>query len=190
MVDVKATLIDGTYHDVDSSVLAFEIAGSRRASSEGMRQGRPTAARADDAVEVVTPEEYMGDVIGDLNPAAARSGHDPRGNAQVINARCRWPTCSATSTPALDDPGPRAVHDAVRPLRAGAAERRRGSPAKKRPDRHGHEVTEQTSMAKRNSSARSRTCNIGTIGHVDHGKTTLTAAITKVLAKNWRVHGL
>ena len=86
MIDFKATLFDGASHDVDSSVLAFEIA-TRAAFREGIPRAAPVLLEPMMRVEVVTPEEYMGDIIGDLN---SRRGHitgmDARGNAQVINA--------------------------------------------------------------------------------------------------------
>jgi len=86
MIDFKATLIDGAYHDVDSSALAFEIA-ARACYREGIERARPVLLEPIMRVEVVTPEDYMGDVIGDLN---SRRGHiqgmDSRGNAHVINA--------------------------------------------------------------------------------------------------------
>jgi elongation factor G len=86
MIDFMATLIDGAYHDVDSSALAFEIA-ARACYREGIERARPVLLEPIMRVEVVTPEDYMGDVIGDLN---SRRGHiqgmDSRGNAHVINA--------------------------------------------------------------------------------------------------------
>ncbi len=86
MIDFKATLIDGASHDVDSSVLAFEIA-SRAAFREGIPKAGPVLLEPIMKVEVVTPEEYMGDVIGDLNSRRGNvQGMDSRGNAQVINA--------------------------------------------------------------------------------------------------------
>jgi elongation factor G len=86
MIDFKATLIDGAYHDVDSSVLAFEIAG-RMAFREGIKKASPKLLEPIMKVEVVTPEEYMGDVIGDLNSRRGQiSGMDQRGNARVVNA--------------------------------------------------------------------------------------------------------
>ena len=66
MIDVKATLVDGAFHDVDSSVLAFEIA-ARAAFKELREKGGPKLLEPIMAVEVVTPEEYLGSVIGDLN---------------------------------------------------------------------------------------------------------------------------
>jgi elongation factor G len=86
MVDVRVTLVDGKYHDVDSSEIAFKVAGSL-ALQEAARRAKPVLLEPVFAVEVVVPEEYMGDVIGDLN---RRRGHvhgmEPRGNAQVITA--------------------------------------------------------------------------------------------------------
>ncbi|HEX4196802.1 MAG TPA: elongation factor G [Caulobacteraceae bacterium] len=86
VIDFKATLIDGAYHDVDSSVLAFEIA-ARAAFRELRDQARPKLLEPIMKVEVVTPEDYVGDVIGDLNARRGQiQGTDQRGNAQVINA--------------------------------------------------------------------------------------------------------
>jgi elongation factor G len=84
--DVKATLIDGAYHDVDSSVMAFEIA-ARAAFREGMPKAGPKLLEPVMKVEVVTPEEYMGDIIGDLNSRRGNvTGMDQRGNARVVSA--------------------------------------------------------------------------------------------------------
>jgi elongation factor G len=84
--DLKATLFDGAYHDVDSSALAFEIA-ARAAFREGIPHAGPKLLEPVMKVEVVTPEDYMGDVIGDLNSRRGQvSGMDSRGNARVINA--------------------------------------------------------------------------------------------------------
>jgi elongation factor G len=86
LIDFKATLIDGASHDVDSSVLAFEIA-TRAAYREGIGRAGPVLLEPMMRVEVVTPEEYMGDIIGDLNSRRGSvTGMDSRGNAQVINA--------------------------------------------------------------------------------------------------------
>ncbi len=85
-IDFKATLYDGDHHDVDSSVLAFEIA-ARAAFREGIRKAEPALLEPKMKVEVVTPEEYLGDVLGDLN---SRRGDiqemNSRGNANVVNA--------------------------------------------------------------------------------------------------------
>ncbi|WP_291077272.1 elongation factor G [Hyphomonas sp.] len=86
VTDFKATLVDGAFHDVDSSVLAFEIA-SRAAFRELKGQGDPRLMEPVMAVEVVTPEDYMGDVIGDLNSRRGQiQGSEPRGNAVAIKA--------------------------------------------------------------------------------------------------------
>lgn len=86
LIDFKATLTDGKFHDVDSSVLAFEIA-SRAAFRELKEKGAPKLLEPIMAVEVVTPEEYLGSVIGDLNGRRGMiQGQDMRGNATVVNA--------------------------------------------------------------------------------------------------------
>ena len=86
VIDFKATLVDGGYHDVDSSVLAFEIA-AKTAFREGLSKCNPRLLEPIMKVEVITPEDYMGDIIGDLNSRRGSiSGMEPRGNAQVISA--------------------------------------------------------------------------------------------------------
>jgi elongation factor G len=86
LIDFKASLTDGKYHDVDSSVLAFEIA-ARAAFRELKEKGAPKLLEPIMAVEVVTPEEYLGSVIGDLNGRRGMiQGQDMRGNATVVNA--------------------------------------------------------------------------------------------------------
>jgi elongation factor G len=86
LIDFKATLYDGAYHDVDSSVLAFEIA-ARAAFKELREKGSPKLLEPIMKVEVTTPDEYLGDVIGDLNSRRGQiQGTDQRGNAQVITA--------------------------------------------------------------------------------------------------------
>jgi elongation factor G len=86
IVDVKVTLTDGAYHDVDSSVLAFEIAG-RAGFNEGLRKAGPKILEPIMKVEVTTPEDYMGDVIGDLNSRRGQiQGTENRGVIQVVNA--------------------------------------------------------------------------------------------------------
>ena len=86
MTKLKATLVEGAYHDVDSSVMAFEIA-ARAAFKEGVPKCGPKLLEPMMKVEVVTPEEYMGDIIGDLNSRrGAVSSMDQRGIARVVNA--------------------------------------------------------------------------------------------------------
>jgi elongation factor G len=86
VVDLKVTLVDGAYHDVDSSALAFEIA-SRTALKDALREGGPVLLEPIMKVEVVTPEDYTGSIIGDLSSRRGHiQGQDMRGNANVINA--------------------------------------------------------------------------------------------------------
>ena len=86
VIDFGVRLIDGASHDVDSSVLAFEIA-ARAAFREAMQKAEPRLLEPVMKVEIITPEEYMGDIIGDLNSRRGNvDGMDQRGNARVVNA--------------------------------------------------------------------------------------------------------
>ena len=86
VINVKAELYDGASHDVDSSVMAFEVA-ARAAFREGMREAGPKLLEPIMRVEVVTPEDYMGDIIGDLNSRRGQvSDMETRGNARVVLA--------------------------------------------------------------------------------------------------------
>ena len=128
MVDVKVTLLDGAYHDVDSSELAFKIAGSM-AFKEAARKAEPVLLEPMMAVEVITPEDYMGDVIGDLNSR--------RGQIQAMEERarrpgrqrrwCRCRRCSATSATCAARPrGGPATRMQFDSYAAGAEQRRGG----------------------------------------------------------------
>jgi elongation factor G len=86
VIDLKAVLVDGSYHEVDSSEMAFKIAASM-ALKEGVRRGNPVILEPIMRVEVVVPEEFTGDVIGDLNARRGRiEGMEMRAGAQVIRA--------------------------------------------------------------------------------------------------------
>jgi elongation factor G len=86
MVDVKVQLVFGSYHEVDSSEIAFKIAGSM-ALKEAARRANPVLLEPMMSVEVVTPSDYMGDVMGDLSSRRGKiQGMDQRGDAQVITA--------------------------------------------------------------------------------------------------------
>jgi elongation factor G len=86
MVDVRVTLVDGKYHDTDSSEIAFKIAGSL-ALKEAAKRAKPVLLEPIMAVEVVTPQEFLGDVIGDLSRRRGRvEGQEPRGNALAVKA--------------------------------------------------------------------------------------------------------
>jgi len=86
-VDVQVSLVDGQYHDVDSSEMAFKIAGNQ-GFRKAAEMARPILLEPIMAVEVVTPEEYMGDVMGDLSSRRGRiEGMEARGNTQVVRAQ-------------------------------------------------------------------------------------------------------
>ena len=95
---MKFALTDGAYHDVDSSVLAFEIAG-RAGFREALEKAGPVILEPIMRVEVVTPEDYVGDVIGDLNSRRGQiRGTEAGALPRSSTPWCRSPTCSATST--------------------------------------------------------------------------------------------
>ena len=126
MVDVKVTLIDGKYHDTDSSEIAFKVAGSL-ALKEAARRAKPVLLEPIFAVEVVTPEEFLGQVIGDLSSRRGRvEGQEQRGNALAVTGEGPAERdVRLRDRPALQHAGPRELDDAVRPLRRGSAEHRR-----------------------------------------------------------------
>jgi elongation factor G len=97
VVDVKFTLFDGSYHDVDSNENAFRMAASM-AFKEGMKKASPTLLEPMMAVEVETPEDYMGNVMGDLSSrrGIVQGMEDQAGGIKVVAPKCRCPRCSAT----------------------------------------------------------------------------------------------
>ena len=117
VVDVKVTLYDGSYHEVDSSEMAFKIAGSM-AFKEAMKKADPVLMEPIMQVDVLVPEEYMGDVIGDLNSRRGQiQGMEPRGGVQAISAGCTaerdvWLRYHS----AFPYAGPWPVHHAAEPL--------------------------------------------------------------------------
>ncbi len=122
VVDVRVELVDGSYHDVDSSEMAFKIAGSM-AFKEAMQRAKPKLLEPVMAVEVVTPEDYLGDVMGDLNSRRGRVEDSSRGGTRR-RSRARVPLADHVrlrDRPALDDAGSGHVHHAVRPLRGSAS---------------------------------------------------------------------
>jgi len=87
VVDIRATLVFGSYHDVDSSEMAFKIAGSI-CFKEACKKAHPVLLEPIMSVEVVTPEDYMGDVIGNLSSRRGKvEGMEQRGNSQVVRAQ-------------------------------------------------------------------------------------------------------
>lgn len=97
VVDVIATLYDGSYHEVDSSEMAFKMA-SALATRDGVKQAKPVLLEPIMSITVVTPEGFMGDVIGDINGRRGRieSMDDLMGAPSKLRALCHLPTCSAT----------------------------------------------------------------------------------------------
>jgi translation elongation factor EF-G len=183
-------LYDGSFHDVDSSEIAFKIAGSM-AYQDACKRARPVLMEPIMAVEVVTPEEYMGEVHRRHHVAARPDpAMEARGNAQVI--ACKVPLSEMFGY-ATD----------LRSLRQGRANYTMQFAPTSRPQERQRRVVAKAAGCAKNRDRRGddmgkekfeRTkphVNVGTIGHVDHGKTTLTAAITKVLAsKGWRLRAV
>ena len=223
-VDVRVTLVDGKYHDVDSSEIAFKVAGSL-ALKEAAKRAKPVLLEPIFSVEVVTPEEFLGDVIGDLSRRRGRvEGQERRGNALAVTARVPLSEMFGYATDLRSNTQGRATYtmqfDGYEEVPPNIAERiveqRTGEPgagvARGEPCEQTHRkpplgsilgsrldrfITRPSpSPGGRTSRYRSEKkvakekferdkphVNVGTIGHIDHGKTTLTAAITQVLAE-------
>ena len=188
MVDVKVQLVFGSYHDVDSSEMAFKIAGSM-AFKEAAQKASPTLLEPVMKVEVVTPETYMGDVLGDLSSRRGKiGGMDQRGEAQVINAIVPLAEMFGYSTKLRSMSQGRAVYsmefahyeevpkskadEIIQKVKANRAN----------PVRCYLLTERRLSWPKAKFERTKPHVNVGTIGHVDHGKTTLTAAITTIQA--------
>ncbi len=127
-VDVKVSLVDGQYHDVDSSEMAFKIAG-QMAFRKAAEMAKPVLMEPIMSVEVVTPEEYMGDVMGDLSSRRGRiGGMEARGNTQVVNAAgAAVGNVRLQYRPSFSHPGASDLHDAVLRVPAGARGHRPGN---------------------------------------------------------------
>ena len=139
VVDIRIVLKDGSYHDVDSSEMAFKVAGSM-AFKAAMQRAKPKLLEPVMAVEVVTPEEYLGDVMEDLNSSGPRRG--PRATRQRPGDHCQGAVghdVRLRHGPALDDAGPSHVHHAIRSLRGSPSvdrgrDRRRPELVEKKPE--------------------------------------------------------
>ena len=180
VVDVKVTLFDGSYHDVDSSEMAFKIAGSM-AVKDAFAKADPAILEPIMKVEVLMPEEFMGDVIGDLNSRRGQiEGMESRGvDPGRPGVRAARPDVRLRHRPA--------VHDARagRPPRWSSATTPRSRATWPRNSSRSPRSSRKpgaAQMAKKKFERTKPHVNIGTIGHIDHGKTSLTAAITKYLA--------
>src|SRR4030095_5148592 len=180
VVDIRVELVDGSYHEVDSSEMAFKVAGST-AFTEGMQRAKPKLLEPVMAVEVVTPEDYLGDVMGDINSRRGRIENlEPRGNAQVIKARVPLAAMFGYATDLRSTTQGRATFtmqfDRYEEVPQSIASELVDSQTASRKEGKG-------GMGKQKFERTKPHVNVGTIGHIDHGKTTLTAAITKVLAE-------
>ena len=201
MVDVKVELVYGSYHDVDSSEMAFKIAGSM-AFKEAAKKAHPVILEPMMNVEVVTPEAYMGDVLGDLSARRGKiGGMTQRGEAQVIASTVPLAEMFGYSTKLRSMSQGRAVYsmefahyeevpkskaeEIIAKVKGSGQERGTRKRGRLIPCSHsdfGFKPTRTRTMAKAKFERNKPHVNVGTIGHVDHGKTTLTAALTKVSA--------
>ena len=195
-VDVRVTLVDGQYHDVDSSEMAFKIAGSM-VFKKAAEMAKPVLLEPIMSVEVVTPEDYMGDVIGDLSSRRGRiEGMEARGNSQVVRAQVPLSEMFGYSTDLRSRTQGRATYtmqfhsyqqvpesDRQRDHQAGPGRVISTRPStSQRRSLTDEQQKRQQAMSKAKFERNKPHVNIGTMGHIDHGKTTLTAAITKTLA--------
>ena len=189
VVDVKVTLFDGSYHDVDSNEMAFKIAGSM-GFKDGFRKAKPVLLEPIMKVEVVTPEEYSGDVIGDLNRRRGQiTGMDEQAAGKVITAEVPLSEMFGYATTVRSMSQGRATFtmefekyvEVPSHIADGIIKHRRAGMLTLQPDIG----SEETFMAKEKFERSKPHVNVGTIGHVDHGKTTLTAALTKVMAETY-----
>ena len=121
IVDVKVTMFDGSYHDVDSNEMAFKIAGSM-GFKEGFRKAKPVLLEPIMKVEVVTPEDYYGDIVGDLNRRRGQIvGMEDSSVRQGGHRRCAARRdVPVLDLDALDEPGPRELHHGVREVHGSA----------------------------------------------------------------------
>ena len=203
MVDVKATLIFGSYHDVDSSRNGVQDRGLDGGQGGRARRPSPVLLEPVMEVEVVTPSDFLGDVIGDLSSRRGKiGGMTQRGDAQVVAADVPLAEMFGYSTTLRSMTQGRAVYSMqfdhyeevpkniaeqiiTKAKASQAAIGVRQSGATDLATQPNRTVLTRTTrqMAKAKFERTKPHVNVGTIGHVDHGKTTLTAAITAIQAK-------
>ena len=222
-VDVRVTLTYGSYHDVDSSEMAFKIAGSMAVKKAAAGPARSCWSRSWPS-RSVTPEDYMGDVIGDLSSRRGKvEGMEQRGNTQVVRAQVPLADMFGYATDLRSRTQGRATYtmqfhayhevpeSIAKEIIARAPGRVGEQPRQPRTQPQATGQHQQTNTDTRNDDSTATTAgprgyrprsgsstlamakqkfertkphvNIGTMGHIDHGKTTLTAAITKVLSR-------
>ena len=207
MVDIAVLLIDGSYHDVDSSEMAFKIAGSM-AFKEACRKASPMLLEPIMNVEVVTPEEYMPQVFGDLNSrrcqiqgteiARRQPDHHSRevplaemfGYATDVRSRTQGRASFSMHFSHYAEAPNSVAEEVIAKSTGRSLEAKRVFEAQVFANHETDfeqckiELRSDRAMAKEKFERNKPHLNIGTIGHIDHGKTTLTAAITKVLSKH------
>ena len=124
VLDLKVTLYDGSYHEVDCSEMAFAVAGSM-ALKAGVQKAGPILLEPMMKIEVVVPEDFMGDVLGNLSSRRGRiEGMESRGSTQMVRGvRAAGGDVRLCHRSALDDPGAGHLFDGVRSLRAGSGQR-------------------------------------------------------------------
>ncbi len=157
VVDVKVTLFDGSYHDVDSNEISFRMAAIF-GFKDGFRKAKPVILEPIMKVEVVTPEDYMGDVIGDLNRRRGQiqGMEDTPAGKTVIGRSAAGGDVRLRDHGALDEPGSRDVHDGIFEVRGSPGECRRGDHQASKFSATSPPGYEST-CPKRNSNATSRT---------------------------------
>ncbi len=216
MVDFRATLFDGSFHEVDSNEMAFKIAASL-ALKDGVRRASPVLMEPIMRIDVTTPKDYLGDVMGDLMRRRGKiESQENKGNVTIIHGHVPLKEMFGYATTLRSfSQGPGQLQHGAQPLRRSAAQhsRRDRSKVPRRPsgrppaafftrrifiskgrrgvgrpsnDNEGEYIdvlTRRENMAKPKFERTKPHVNVGTIGHVDHGKTTLTASILQVLSK-------
>ena len=190
MSDVKVAVFDGDYHDVDSSEMAFKICGSI-CFKEAARKAKPVLLEPVMRVEVVVPDEYMGSVNGDLISRRGRlEGTEILGTTHIIKAMVPLSEMFGYATELrsrTQGRGAFTMHfgqyeEVPQEHRGRDCQQGAGQSKRVRVSHHG-KFHRKENMAKEKFDRSKPHVNVGTIGHIDHGKTTLTAAITKTLGE-------